>query len=30
MISQGMLAQRVERVNAIAYPGLDIAHLKLI
>nr|WP_085633515.1 DUF6538 domain-containing protein [Marivita cryptomonadis] len=28
MIPQGMLDQRVELVNAIAYPGLDIEHLK--
>lgn len=26
-LPQGMLEQRVELINAIAYPGLDIDHL---
>lgn len=30
IIPQGKLEQRVELVNAITYPGLDIVHLKLI
>lgn len=29
MLPQGMLRQRVELVNSIAYPGLDISHLGL-
>lgn len=29
MIPQGMLEKRIELVNAIAYPGLDIEHLKV-
>jgi len=28
MIPQGLLEKRVELINAIAYPGLDIEHLK--
>ena len=27
IMPQGMLEQRIELVNAIAYPGLDISHL---
>ncbi|CAD7026611.1 integrase [Pseudorhizobium endolithicum] len=29
ILPQGMLEQRVELVNAIAYPGLDLSHLML-
>jgi len=29
IIPQGLLAKRVELINAIAYPGLDIEHLKV-
>ncbi|MCD2177288.1 site-specific integrase [Rhizobium sp. C1] len=30
VLTQGMTAQRAELINAIAYPGLDIDHLKLV
>lgn len=28
MLTQGMLEQRAELINAIAYPGLELAHLQ--
>jgi len=30
MIPQGLLEKRIELINAIAYPGLDIDHLKTL